>query len=353
MAIMFRGDKNNSAQQTDIANTRIFAGTTLGYKTSFSDDPLKNGCARPVERILVGDKDGIAREVYTRYEGTHYQVSSIEEFVEKANADPYGYFELTYGKYSLSNWLQYNYYNTKDHYVMNFYGVLDGQASRLIGGAPNGNFVPYFILNNYGTIKRLRCYNASLLYKNYGRVTECYFKQIDAQRYCYPMDTLEKYGLVDNCLISQWSSSLPDYSHQYSRAGLCMNIADGTRGRIHNCLAVTKVDCSKTATPFVATYGQVNSEYNGTRNECFMRNNYALVSLSEYSYPSKYIQETRLVTETFKNATGTYLQMHKYWDKEKLLGLNFEKTWAFQAYNGNLGTVYLKGMGTIESLSKN
>lgn len=341
MAIMLRGNSQNLAQETDISNAIVFAGTNFGGRIGTGG--LVNGVqttypaparSRQVERILVGDENGIAREVYTRPQLNYYKISSFEEFYEKATADPYGYFELEPGTY----------YGVSDPYkkVQKFCGVLDGANSRML--EKSGYYMP--IYENYGTVKRFRCYNGGLMSVNYGRVTQCYFKQFNTGG--VPIMEMKKYSLVDNCLVYQLAtkSGVRLAYRLESAAGICGGLNDSGI-RFHCCLAVTK------GTENVAPFYSCNGRRDGPIDKKYRQYNYTLAGYDEvnnYSYRSQ-----ADIATTFWNAGGKYISDYsKWWQQDKLVGLDFETMWGFKhthTENGKeYGRVYLQGMGYIEDL---
>lgn len=181
--MIFKGNASSKAEGGEIKNAYIGV----------------DGVAREAYKIFVGDESGKAQLVYWNNTPpeTAVTVSSLEEFYEKATADPYGYYIFTgcSGK-----WLSIPFTSSETwDTIENFYGTLDGAGVYLYAGKR-------LIENNYGTVKNL-CFHyakdsgkpgGNLIGNNYGHITHCMF--CICQYSEAPAINAHKTGaVIDNC----------------------------------------------------------------------------------------------------------------------------------------------------------
>lgn len=282
-----------------------------------------NGKAKKAYLAFVGDENGKAKRFYEENreaEATVYSVSSLEEFRELAQADPYGYFKLQRKQYRIAEvegWTE----------IENFYGTLDGGYSRIGLGSRA------LIGNNYGIIKNVEFRfdfglvesNHSAVINNFGRVTHCYFL-LSLQNSNPGIFDNKPGGIVDYCM-GAILKSYPNKKRFISKCPLVYYLRKG--GIVYSCFSVIDLlgDTNE------KRYAIAAVPYSGYEKDPELKENvrYNYARISDYNRTYNYPCDFQIKAGLCEKG---------WWIREMNLGFNYKAQNAFYFQKGLEGIDY-------------
>lgn len=299
-----------------------------------------DGTAKEAYKIFVGDESGKAQLVYWNNTPpeTAVTVSSLEELYEKATADPYGYFILEKGKYTIPE-------KTTDTWatIENFYGTLDCSASTLYAGSR-------LIANHYGTLRNV-CFHFStaetgtggnLIGNNYGRITHSMFA-LSQYSNAPAVGTHKKGAVIDNCEAMLGSKQGYGKKSDNTRAPIISKLEQGAV--VYGCAISMNTYILKNSDGTAAVQRKLLAEspYAGYKDDPevgkYVANNYAIISTALHNLESARDYQFPLLKSVYYSSSPCGA-------KPYFEGLDFTHEWV----NYHNMTAWLKDMPTMYSL---